>query len=48
MDEQQKEELIRKIEEIFNNAAASQGNTRGGYIDLRRLEGYILQVLEDI
>ena len=48
MDEQQKEELKRKITILMEESQSQQFNTRGGYVDLRRLEYYLHQLINEL
>lgn len=48
MDEQQKEEIKRKITNLLDRSESQQMNTRGGRIDLRRLEYYLHQLIDNI
>jgi hypothetical protein len=48
MDATEKEELKEGISSIIEGAAISQVNTRGGYVDLRRLEQYLLEFIDDV
>jgi len=48
MDATEKQEIKDGISSIIEEAARSQINTRGGYVDLRCLEQYLLEFIDEI
>lgn len=48
MDDKQKEELKKNISILMKKSESQQVNTKGGRVDLRRLEYYIHQLIDEI